>query len=192
MRWIGFWDYNAGDYNSEVSYGERPGEALEMMKVYGAGAMPTLLAGASAYTGSAYKLALPTNYTIGILAQLASGHVEQIAWGSNPGQVAIMSDLTAQAAAAKAAAVPALTVTNSQGATATVVPNADGSAVIEITFPTTAAHVTYDLKLSSPRKLAFATAAGSVLGGFWQGGRLMADFTWGTSGGAARVYVGAQ
>ena len=89
----------------------------------------------------------------------------------------------------QAAAAPALSVTNSQGATATVIPNADGSAVIEVTFPTIAATVTYDLKLSSPRKLGFATAAGELSGSLWENGTLLSAFPWATRGGTARVYV---
>ncbi len=183
---VGLWDSNAS-YAGRISDGSKPGEALEVMKEWSS--LAPILAGASLYTGMAYKVSAPTGYQA-FLAQLANGDVEQLAWGDAVGQTLQATDLTAQAAgAAKAGAVPALTVTNSQGATATVVPNADGSAVIEVTFPTTAATVTYDLKLSSPRKLAFATAAGGLLGGLWQGGKLFSDFTWGTAGGTARVYV---
>ncbi len=193
VRWIGFWDSGSAYAGGAFSDGSHPGIALEFLKRFGPAALTPVLADSSVYTGTAYKVSAPAGYHA-LLAQLVNGDVEQLAWGDAVGQTLQATNLTAQAAAAAkaGAAVSTLTVTNSQGATATVAPNADGSAVIEVTFPTTAAHVTYDLKLSSPRKLAFATAAGGVLGGFWQGGRLMADFTWGTSGGAARVYVGAQ
>ncbi len=189
VEWVGLWDNNSG-YPGRWADGSHPGIALEVMKEWSP--LSSTLAGSSLYTGTAYKVSAPIGYHA-FLAQLANGDVDQLAWGDSVGQTLQATDLTAQAAAVKTTtAAPALTVTNSQGATASVVPNADGSAVIEVTFPTTAATVTYDLKLSSPRKLGFATAAGGVLGGFWQGGRLMTDFTWGTSGGAARVYVGAQ
>ena len=62
--------------------------------------------------------------------------------------------------------------------TATVIPNADGSAVIGVTFPTTAANVTYNMKLFSPRKLGFATAVGGLSGSFWENGALLSAFAW--------------
>ena len=84
-------------------------------------------------------------------------------WESNSGAACSLKDGTKPKSAAAfkaafgikanvAAGVPALTVTGSGGATAIVVPNADGSDLIEVTFPTTAANVVYDLKLSSARK----------------------------------------
>ncbi len=185
------WDSDSG-YTGLISDGSQPGTAIELWKVFGPAPIKAQLAGASLYTGTAVKASPPVGYTHAVLAQLANGDVEQLAWGDAVGQTLQATDLTAQAATAKAGAVPALTVTNSQGATATVVPNADGSAVIEVTFPTTAATVTYDLKLSSSRKLGFATAAGGLAGALWQAGKLFGDFTWATEGGTARVYVAPQ
>ena len=43
-RFVGYWDYNAGDYNSQVSSGERPGEAAVLMRTYGSPNLKAILA----------------------------------------------------------------------------------------------------------------------------------------------------
>ncbi len=35
VKYVGYWDYNAGDYNSKISDGSRPKEALAFLKVFG-------------------------------------------------------------------------------------------------------------------------------------------------------------
>ncbi len=131
--------------------------------------------------------------------------VWQSYWQSNSGAACSLTDGTKpnSAAAYKAAfgpktpAKPALTVTGTLGATAIVVPNADGSAVIELSFAPTTQNVTHVLSLLGPdgkptkRKLAFATATGGPGGAFWQDNALFSAFTWVSKGGTGRVYAAA-
>ena len=43
-RFIGYWDYDAGDYNSQVSSGERPGEAAVLIRTFGSANLRSIIA----------------------------------------------------------------------------------------------------------------------------------------------------
>ena len=189
-EFMGLWDTPAfTGYPGKITDGSHPGEALEVIKEWGVAPLPTLLAGAKLYTGTAYKAAPPAGYHA-VLAQLASGDVEQLAWGDRAGQTIQASDFKAPARVA-ASPEPAVKVTkiSPAGATTLVTPNADGSEVLSITFPKTAAQVDYIFWLSAARQLGFATAAGKLSGAGWQGGAEMLRFDWKSAGGRAQVYI---
>ena len=105
VAYFGLWDSNASYAGGRISDGSKPGEALEIIKVWGAAPLPKMLAGASLYTGSDYRAPPPPGYHA-VLAQLANGDVEQLAWGDQVGQTIQALDLTA---AAKTAAAPRVT-----------------------------------------------------------------------------------
>ena len=188
MEAIGVWDSSAS-YPGTLSDGSKPASALELLKVFGPAAIKTQIAGASLYTGTAYKASAPAGYHA-FLAQLANGHVEQLAWGDQAGQTLQATDLTAAASAASAAR-PAVTVTqiSPAGATVAVTPNADGSEVLNFTFPNMPSAVDYVFTLSAPRQLGFAGADGKLAGYTWQGGREFTVDDWRAAGGTAQVYV---
>ena len=109
VEFMVLWDAPAWTgYPGLLHDGSKPGETLEVLKTWGGGSLPTLLAGSSLYTGSAYKAAPPTGYHA-FLAQLANGDVEQLAWGDQVGQTIQATDLTAAAAPAKVAPTAAVT-----------------------------------------------------------------------------------
>ena len=109
VEFISLWDAPAfTGYPGLLHDGSKPGETLEVLKTWGGGSLPTLLAGSSLYTGTAYKVAAPAGYHA-FLAQLADGHVEQLAWGDQAGQTIQAVDLTVAGKVA-AALVPAITV----------------------------------------------------------------------------------
>ena len=94
-EFVSWWGGNAS-YGGRWSDGSKPGVASEVIKAWSAAPFLTLLAGAKLYTGTTYKAAPPAGHHT-ILAQLASGHVEQLAWGDLVGQTIQVIDLTAPA-----------------------------------------------------------------------------------------------
>ncbi len=188
-EWFGLWDSNAS-YAGRISDGSKPGEALEVMKEWSS--LAPILAGASLYTGTAYKVSAPTGYHA-FLAQLANGDVEQLAWGDAVGQTLQATDLTAQAAVTKVAepiAAPPKVTGAGQGDVITVKPNADGSGTIHLAFPTTAAAVNYVTYLSPARVLSFSDGKGGPSGSPWNGGKAMGADGWVAKSGSADIHYG--
>ncbi|MHB8287159.1 MAG: glycoside hydrolase family 26 protein [Caulobacteraceae bacterium] len=77
-QFIGFWDYNAGDYNSQFSDGSRPKEALAFLQAEGSSYLQAYLKGATVYTGTFKAAASGMN---SFLVQLASGSLALVFWG---------------------------------------------------------------------------------------------------------------
>ena len=90
---ISWWDFDGGGYNSLLSDGLRPAEMIALCQVYCVSSVANTLVGATAYTGTTIKKDPPTGYRT-ILALLANGHVEQLAWGDKAGQPLQATDLT--------------------------------------------------------------------------------------------------
>ncbi|MHB8286706.1 MAG: glycoside hydrolase family 26 protein [Caulobacteraceae bacterium] len=79
-QFIGFWDYNAGDYNSQFSDASRPTEALAFLQAEGSSYLQAYLKGAKVYTGTFKATASGLN---SFLVQLASGSLAIIFWGDS-------------------------------------------------------------------------------------------------------------
>ena len=75
---ISWWDFDGGGYSALLSDGLRPAEMIALCQIYCVSKVAQTLAGTTAYTGTAFKAALPTGYRA-ILAQLANGDVEELA-----------------------------------------------------------------------------------------------------------------
>ncbi len=87
-EFMGLWDSNSA-YAGRISDGSKPGEALELLKVYGPGKVTPYLVGARRYDG---PLSVSTPGLVHVLAQLANGHIALLAWA--PGTVAVDSQIT--------------------------------------------------------------------------------------------------
>ena len=189
---ISWWDYDGGGYSAMLSDGLRPAEVIALCQVECVNSVASLLVGATAYAGTAYKTAPPSGYCA-ILAQLANGDVEQLAWGDKVGQTLQATDLTAQAAVTKVAepiAAPPKVTGAGQGDVITVKPNADGSGTIHLAFPTTAAAVNYVTYLSPTRVLSFSDGKGGPSGSPWNGGKAMGADGWVAKSGSADIHYG--
>ena len=78
-RFIGYWDVNAGDYNSRISDGLRPHEALAFLSVMGSPRIVALLRGA---TLSATKIGTPIGIHA-LVANLSGGAKALMLWGDD-------------------------------------------------------------------------------------------------------------
>jgi hypothetical protein len=70
---VGYWDYDAGDYNSKISDGSRPHEALAFLEVYGSPGMKALVnASAAPFTTQTPPAVTCTNCSAAVI-QTAPG-----------------------------------------------------------------------------------------------------------------------
>ena len=83
VEFMGLWDSNAS-YPGRISDGSHPGEALEVIKEWGAGRAPTLLKGAELYKGT-FTAAI--SGCPNILVQLADGDLALLAWAPSASSV---------------------------------------------------------------------------------------------------------
>jgi hypothetical protein len=91
-KFIGFWDYNAGDYNSQFSDGSRPNATLAFLQAEGSSCLQSYLKGATVYTGKFKATAAGVN---SFLVQLQSGSLALIAWGDSTNKTTMTVTLTA-------------------------------------------------------------------------------------------------
>ncbi len=80
-EFMGVWDSDAA-YKGRISDGSKPGEALELIKVFGPPALRRVLNGARVYDGAP---APPAGRHV-IYAKLVSGGIERLSWGDKPGE----------------------------------------------------------------------------------------------------------
>ena len=92
---VGYWDSSAS-YDGIISNGSKPAEALEYLKVFGPGNMPTTLAGARLYTGP-FSASITQGVGMhSLLIQLANGRVGMVFWGDTAAAQQIAITMSSQ------------------------------------------------------------------------------------------------
>lgn len=97
VRFVGYWDYDAGDYNSQVSSGERPGEAAVLIQTYGGVNTRAILANRARPHATRPAPALTCTDPAGAVAchavsiQTAPSHWDIVAWAGSAHRSAKLS-----------------------------------------------------------------------------------------------------
>ena len=79
---IGYWDSTAS-YDGIISDGSKPAEALEYLKVFGPGDVPSIFKNATLYQGSFTASISSGSGMHALLIQLASGSIGMYIWGNS-------------------------------------------------------------------------------------------------------------